>query len=204
MARPRFHKLDATQQQQILDAALREFAGNGFGGASLNRIIEEAGISKGSMYYYFDGKEDLYAHVVRDQVERLIQDAGPIPVPETTDPDAFWEELTTAYLRLMRALLARPQAAGLLRGWLNGGTPAMQEAQQDAERDVRPWMVRTVTAGQTIGAVRTDLPPELLIAVAFALGQVVDVWLITRTDDDDDPGDSVRTLMGMMRRALAP
>jgi AcrR family transcriptional regulator len=203
MARPRFHKLDEQQQQMILDAARREFAAHGFGGASLNRIIEGAGISKGSMYYYFDSKEDLYAHVVRDQVERLIQDAGPIPVPETKDPDAFWGELTTAYLRLMRALLSRPEAAGLLRGWLNGGTPSLQHAQEDAERDVRPWMMRAVTAGQAIGAVRTDLPPDLLIAVAFALGQVVDIWLITRTDDAD-PEDSVRTLMEMMRRALAP
>jgi len=28
--------------------------------ASLNRVIDAAGISKGSMYYFFDGKEDLY------------------------------------------------------------------------------------------------------------------------------------------------
>ena len=67
MPRPRFHKLPPAQQQAILGAALDEFATRGFSAASLNRIIEAAGISKGSMYYYFDGKEDLYAHVARGE-----------------------------------------------------------------------------------------------------------------------------------------
>src|SRR5690606_7275086 len=65
MPRPRFHKLSGDQQQAILGAALEEFASHGFNEASLNRIIDAAGISKGSMYYYFDGKEDLFAHVAR-------------------------------------------------------------------------------------------------------------------------------------------
>ena len=53
-------------------AALDEFAAHGFHDASLNRIIEAAGISKGSMYYYFDGKEDLFAHVTRIEFEHLF------------------------------------------------------------------------------------------------------------------------------------
>ena len=65
------------QQQAILRAALDEFAAHGFHDASLNRVIDAAGISKGSMYYYFDGKEDLYAHVTRVELERLFACVGP-------------------------------------------------------------------------------------------------------------------------------
>ena len=118
MARPRFHRLDQAQQQAILDAALTEFAARGFADASLNRIIESAGISKGSMYYYFDGKEDLYAHVIRDRLEAVIERDGPFPVPEERDPEGFWTVLAGYYLRLMRALMGEPQTAALLRGWL--------------------------------------------------------------------------------------
>ena len=67
------------QQQAILRAALDEFAAHGFHDASLNRIIDAAGISKGSMYYYFDGKEDLFAHVARVEFERLFTTIGPSP-----------------------------------------------------------------------------------------------------------------------------
>src|SRR5690606_15262684 len=82
MTRPRFHRLSAEQQAAILDAALTEFSTHGYRDASLNRIIDSAGISKGSMYYYFDDKEDLYAHVIRRQLEALVQQGGPIPVPD--------------------------------------------------------------------------------------------------------------------------
>ena len=79
MVRPRFAKLAPEQQQAILRAALEEFAAHGFHDASLNRVIEAAGISKGSMYYYFDGKEDLYAYVTRTELERLFAGLGPLP-----------------------------------------------------------------------------------------------------------------------------
>ena len=81
MVRPRFAKLAPEQQQAILQAALNEFAAHGFHDVSLNRVIEAAGISKGSMYYYFDGKEDLYGYVTQIGLERLFSGLGPFPVP---------------------------------------------------------------------------------------------------------------------------
>jgi AcrR family transcriptional regulator len=47
----------------VLDAAEAEFAERGFSGGSLNTIVREAGISKGSLFQYFDDKADLYAHL---------------------------------------------------------------------------------------------------------------------------------------------
>jgi AcrR family transcriptional regulator len=44
-----------------LEAAAKEFVAHGFEAASLNRILDDAGISKGAAYYYFDDKTDLYA-----------------------------------------------------------------------------------------------------------------------------------------------
>jgi AcrR family transcriptional regulator len=205
MARPRFHKLAATQQQLILDAAVREFASNGFADASLNRIIEAAGISKGSMYYYFDGKEDLYAHVIRDQLEQLIQRAGPVPVPDAVDADGFWAQLSDAYVHLLRAMGDSPEAAALLRGWLGGaGAPSLGSAQREAEQEVMPWVMATLAAGQRIGAVRSDLADDLLLAVVMGIGQAIDVWMITRPPDDSELERTVGTVFGMMRRALEP
>ncbi len=205
MVRPRFHRLAVAQQELILDAALREFASKGFAEASLNGIIDAAGISKGSMYYYFDGKEDLYAHVIRDQLQRLVTQAGPFPVPAVRDPDQFWDALAVDYLRIMRALMGSPEAAALLRGWLgNGMAPPLHAAQQDAEREMLPWVMQTLAAGQEIGAVRTDLPADLLLAVVMAIGQVVDVWLIRSPPGEADLDDAVRTLIGIIRRAIAP
>lgn len=205
MARPRFHNLPAAQQDIILDVALGEFAAHGFRDASLNRIIEAAGMSKGSMYYYFDGKEDLYAHVIRMQLEGLVQQSGPLPVPDTQDPDDFWTTLEGHYLRLMQMLTAAPQSAAVLRDWLTGpAAPSLPGARHDAEQAAMPWLTRTVSAGQEIGAVRTDIPVDLLLAVALGMGQATDTWLITRPPDDAKLPETVHTLIDMIRRAVAP
>ena len=205
MVRPRFAKLPPARQQAILSAALEEFAAHGFHDASLNRVIESAGISKGSMYYYFDGKEDLYAHVVRVELEQMVARAGPFDIPAAGNPDAFWSALEDYYLQLMSALETTPQLAALIRGWIaTSATPAMQQIQQEMEKAVIPWMERVLAAGQRIGAVRTDLPSGLLIAVAAGMGQAMDTWLLTQSSDAADLPRLISALLGMIRRALEP
>lgn len=205
MSRPRFHRLTADQQNAILDAALGEFAARGFGEASLNRIIDAAHISKGAMYYYFDGKEDLYGEVIRRQIERLLQRGGPVPVPGATDSDAFWASLARDYGRVMLVLMQDPVAGALLRDWLTGtGSPSLRAAQDDAEQALMPWLLQTVAAGQRLGAVRTDLPTELLIAVALGLGQAMDTWLIAHPPAPHELDAAIGTVMALLRRALEP
>jgi len=205
MPRPRFHRLADEQQTRILDAALDEFAAHGYRGASLNRIISNAGVSKGSMYYYFDDKEDLYTHVIRDGLQQLLAEGGGVPLPALTDPDAFWASLESQYLHLMRRLAASPRLGAVLRDWLSGaGTPALRSAQHEAEQEAMPWLTETLATGQAIGAVRTDLPPGLIIALAMGMGKAMDTWLITSPPDDEGLENAVRALMSTMRRALQP
>ncbi len=205
MVRPRFHSLPRDRQEAILDAALGEFSAYGYTGASLNRIITTAGVSKGSMYYYFDGKEDLYAHLIRVQVERIIAHAGPFPVPTASDPNSYWSIVEDYCRRLVRALDASPQLAELLRGWLSGtGAPAMEEAQRDAEQVTQPWFAQALAAGQSVGAVRTDVPDALLLAVVTALGRVIDLWVITGPPDPNSHDAAVHVLIDMIRRAIEP
>jgi AcrR family transcriptional regulator len=204
MVRPRFAKLPSAQQQAILSAALSEFATHGFHDASLNRVIEAAGISKGSMYYYFDSKEDLYAHVTGVELERLFDAVGPISIPTEREPDAFWSTLEDYYLRLMVALMDSPQLAALIRGWLAASSSALQQAQQELEQSTMPWLESALAAGQRVGAVRTDLPASLLIAVVLGMGQAMDTWLVTQQPDSEALPGLVRALVGMIRGAMEP
>ena len=204
MVRPRFAKLPSAQQQAILSAALNEFATHGFHDASLNRVIDAAGISKGSMYYYFDSKEDLYIHVTRVELERLFDTVGPFSIPIETEPDTFWSTLEDYYLRLMIALTDSPQLAALIRGWLAASTSALQQAQQELEQSAMPWLEIALAAGQQVGAVRADLPSGLLIAVVVGMGQAMDTWLVTQQADVEALPRLVRALVGMIRRAIEP
>ena len=205
MVRPQFAKLPAEQQQAIVRAARDEFAGRGFHDASLNRVIEAAGISKGSMYYYFDGKEDLYAFIVRIDIEQLFERLGPFPVPGDQSADGFWSTLEDYYLRLMTALAATPDLAALIRGLLAAATaPVLAQAQSDLMRAVLPWLEQAVASGQRAGAIRSDVPSDLLITVVMGMGQAMDVWLMNRQPDQDDLPSLISVLIEMMRGAARP
>jgi len=205
MVRPRFAKLPEAQRQAIARAAVDEFATHGFHDASLNRVIEAAGISKGSMYYYFDGKEDLFAFVAQTSLGGLFAEVGPLPDLDAGDADAFWSVLEQYYLRLARALLGSPQLSALLRGWSAASkSPAFQQATGEMEQASLPWVEQALAAGQRVGAVRDDLPPSLLIAVVMGMGEAIDFWLMSHAPDDAALPGVIASLIGMIRRAVGP
>ncbi|WP_148132675.1 TetR/AcrR family transcriptional regulator [Candidatus Formimonas warabiya] len=57
---PKFYSLEPEKRERIINAALKEFARNGYEKASTNEIIKEADISKGSLFNYFNSKRELY------------------------------------------------------------------------------------------------------------------------------------------------
>src|SRR3954447_15304223 len=76
-------------RQRILDAAARVFREQGYANARLADIAELADMQTGSLYYHFDGREDLVAEIlrlgvetswqhVRDAVDALPPDAAPL------------------------------------------------------------------------------------------------------------------------------
>ncbi len=203
MVRPRFAKLPSAQQEAILRSAREEFAAHGFRDASLNRVIEAAGISKGSMYYYFDGKEDLYTHLTRTEFEGLFAAVGVLPDLGNGDADEFWSSLEDYYLRLMTALAASPQLAALLRGWITASkNPTFQQAMGEIEQATLPWIEQVLAAGQRVGAVRDDLPSSLLIAVILSMGEAMDIWLVSQQPDEDALPELIGALVGMIRGAI--
>lgn len=56
-------------KKQILDAAKAEFAVQGFQNSSLRRICSEAGVTTGALYFFFEGKDDLFKNVLSEATE---------------------------------------------------------------------------------------------------------------------------------------
>jgi AcrR family transcriptional regulator len=71
-----FVNLPPEKRDNIVRAAVAEFAEQGYQRASLNNIVKQLGISKGSLYQYFDNKEALFLHVFdhfTQQVKRYVK-----------------------------------------------------------------------------------------------------------------------------------
>ena len=59
-----FLKLDDEKQKRIVEAGIEEFSRKLFADASINQIIKNAGIARGSFYLYFEDKLDFYCYLL--------------------------------------------------------------------------------------------------------------------------------------------
>ncbi|NDI33566.1 TetR/AcrR family transcriptional regulator [Chengkuizengella sediminis] len=61
---------DFEHNEALMKASLNEFITRGYEKASINHILKMANMSKGSFYYHFKNKEDLYFHLIQTLIEK--------------------------------------------------------------------------------------------------------------------------------------
>lgn len=76
----RWRRRKEARPSEILDSALKLFTEHGYSATTLDQVASAAGISKGTLYLYYDSKEELFRSMVREllvpQVERFEQQAS--------------------------------------------------------------------------------------------------------------------------------
>ncbi|MEN6327931.1 MAG: TetR/AcrR family transcriptional regulator [Syntrophomonas sp.] len=88
MPKDTFNNLSEDKKKRIYDAAVQEFSTRRFSDASINQIVKNAGIPKGSFYQYFAGKEDIYLYMM-EEMSRDIH-----AIIEAFNPNASFFETT--------------------------------------------------------------------------------------------------------------
>ena len=82
----------------ILEAAARVFTRDGYVDARMSDVAQEAGLSLGGLYRYFENKEDLFSSVIQDIHEELFRRSrSATPIEE--DPEAALFEANLGYLQ---------------------------------------------------------------------------------------------------------
>jgi AcrR family transcriptional regulator len=93
-------------QQQIVDAAARVFARDGYSGAGIAAIAEAAGVSAGNVYRYYDGKDalfeavvpDAFVHRFRTLLRRRMTALAGVSDVATLGPKAAWRAASEEFL----------------------------------------------------------------------------------------------------------
>lgn len=68
-----FTRIPAEEQKRILDACLEEFSQHGYQQASTNAIVKKAGIPKGTLFYFFGTKKNLYLYLLDRAILRYTE-----------------------------------------------------------------------------------------------------------------------------------
>lgn len=73
-----FYNLPEEKKQKLMKAAMEEFCNHNFMDVSINKIIINANIPRGSFYMYFEDKEDLFEYIINSysmSLENIVNDA---------------------------------------------------------------------------------------------------------------------------------
>ncbi len=98
------------KRRAIVDGACRVFLARGFGGANMDAVAAAAGVSKMTVYRYFPSKERLFAGVVRDMCDRIVD-----PALAASLETAPLRESLRIFARRMHRIIFSPETLGLHR-----------------------------------------------------------------------------------------
>ena len=182
MARPRFANLDLDTRHRILETAAEEFASRGFEGVSLNQLIDRLGMSKGSFYYYFDDKADLFT-TVADLAWAIVLPVEQLDL-ETFNADTYWPSLEALMQEARSRIRANPWLVGFTRMMYDPPEIAgVRESLAEKFDEARQWQAELIRRGQNLGAVRDDLPVELLQALLVGADEAGDRWFVSNWEN---------------------
>jgi AcrR family transcriptional regulator len=167
---PRYRKAErerllAEVRRRLLDAAIAEFAAQGYAQANINHISRAAGFAQGTIYNYFPSKRALFAAVVGDiagrQRDLVLQAAAIAP-----GPAARLERLFAAGFAFAQGF---PAAAQLLPNALYGADPEARALAEHAIEPLAAYIEREIVlAGQQEKLFR-PVEPKLATAAILAV-----------------------------------
>jgi AcrR family transcriptional regulator len=104
---PRWQRRKQSRPDEIIAAALACFIDKGFNATLLDEVAARAGIAKGTLYRYFESKEELFRAVVRANLVGEIAAAE----REISTSELSCAELLSAFIQRMTARIATPAGA---------------------------------------------------------------------------------------------
>lgn len=166
---------EAARRTQIIEAAIDTIAEVGFGRASLARIGERVGISKGLIGYHFAGKDDLIEQIVLEVLERGKAYMRPRIIDAMETGSGFlrtYIESNLAFMREQRnymVAIVEIERSGLTadgRQRFPGHADAIDEAVQVLGRHLAHY--------QAVGDLRPDFDPNVMaVAIRAATDAVL-------------------------------
>src|SRR5262245_39781051 len=97
---PGSDRQDRAKGRQIMDGARTLFLAQGFDGASMGEIARQAGVSKGTLYVYFDSKEVLFEAIFEEECRSQAEQVFALDSADH-DVEAVLTRLGRAYVRFL-------------------------------------------------------------------------------------------------------
>lgn len=160
MPKPTFLNLPEEKRNAFLEIALEEFANNDYNSASISKIVEKAGIAKGSVYQYFEDKQDLFLYLL-DHANREMM--GVIQQSPPPDPNAdFFATLRWQMSATVQAAIRLPIHSQLARRAYSSPLPFRDAVLEKAKKVRAEHFHEMVARAQAAGQLNPRLDPAVV------------------------------------------
>jgi AcrR family transcriptional regulator len=167
---------DLRLRERLIDAATDEFAAAGYAGARLDAIAARAGVTKGGLYFHFDGKEALFFAVLdhwRERRRRLLR----LPVAGVEPAAGTLHAFLAGYVAFHFREPAAAQLQRVLATELRSGfTARLREDDRQERRWLRAQLRELLVLGTQDGTLSCADPALAAFLLAAAAIGVVEQW----------------------------
>ena len=166
---------DPDKPQQIIDAAVRVFARNGFYNSRVSDIAREAGIASGTIYLYFKTKDEILVTLFREKMAAFVALLR-ADIARERDPEAKIRRLVRLHFEVLEA---NPDMAEVVQVELRQGQKFFRGASAHEISAYFELIGAVLQEGVASGVFRRDLPVKIATKMLFgAMDQLTTSWVL--------------------------
>jgi AcrR family transcriptional regulator len=187
--------------EKLFEAALEEFISHGYEQASINTILDKAGMSKGQFYYHFKNKEGLYLALIDVMIEKKKEFLDSVMKPEDFAQDIFG--IFQTQIRYGMAFAREyPGISQFSESFLREkGTPIYDKALEIHSFEDNDAIGTLIERAYTNGEFREDLPLDFVKGIiGYLFTHIPDMLELANVTDFEDP---MTNLVAFMKNGLA-
>lgn len=168
----------AARRAQIIEAAISCFLEKGYTNTSMSDIIKASGLSSGSIYSHFSGKEDILITAINERLnnvkelyETLPEGAGPQDILETIHTNQLVNDNFSAMLRIRAKSLHAPEIA-------RATADTMPLLQGIIVKTLTPWAAEQLSVLHEINPDPAQRTPEQEALIADYARDTADAFMM--------------------------
>ena len=187
------------KRRRIIDAAIKIFAEKGFFKAKVSDIAREAQVADGTIYLYFENKDDILISLFEEQMNRVLEDMKTHVLNEKNAIKKI-EKFAFNHLKLMEL---NKNMAEIIQVELRQSTKFMKEYKNEKFHQYLNLIGDIIREGQEEGLFKGDIIPGIAKRAFFgALDEMSRFWVLSSRKKYDIVYGIRCTVYGMEKRYM--
>ncbi len=170
---------DGDKRERILAAAISVFAQKGFYATRVSEIAKAASVADGTIYLYFENKEDVLVSIFQDRIGQLVE----VLKEKIAEADSFEEQIRRIVELQLGLLEGQRDLAEVVTVNLRQSSSLLKQYAVPLFREYLDVIGTVIANGQKAGTFRADLNPKIAARALWGgLDGIALTWALTDPD----------------------